>query len=484
MKTIKLGFCFFLIIILAKPVILMGQNKEMAITTSSKEALKLFLQGREKIENFQNKEAATFFDQAIRQDPDFAMAYLYAAQSGGINSFRPNLDKAISLSDKATAGEKKYILFFQAWVDGNGLKVFENLDPLLKDFLDDKRIQQIAGTYYFSINNFSKAMAYFTRATAIDKNYAPAYNMIGYCQSSLNNFAEAEKAFRQYISLIPLTPNGYDSYAELLLKMGKYDESIAQYKMALERDPAFSFSLVGMGNNYIFKGDYENARKYYQQFADKDTLADAKLQALNLKAISYLYQDETAKAISTLEEEINLAKKENVSQTIVLTMDNQGIILSETGKPDEGIKYVDAAADYLQHNKLPEGDQEALSIVTALIHAFSLIASNELDKASAELEKCGLKIESRKNPNESMFLSSCHALLEIKRGNNDKAMQYFATADQENPFNWFYTGVTYDKKGDKQNAHKYFEKVATCNVNSLNLALVRKRAQQELKKTD
>ena len=114
------------------------------------------------------------------------------------------------------------------------------------------------------LNDFQNALAHFTKAKEIDSNFAPVYNMIGYCQSALNNYPAAEEAFQTYIKLMPDRPNPYDSYAELLLKMGKYDESIAQYKKALEKDPTFTTSLAGIGNNYVFKGDYTAARKYFQ----------------------------------------------------------------------------------------------------------------------------------------------------------------------------------------------------------------------------
>jgi len=113
---------------------------------------------------------------------------------------------------------------------------------------------------------------------------------------------------------------------------------------------------------------------------------------------------------------------------------------------------------------------------------YYLTASNELDKASAESEKCKAKIESRKNPGEKMAMNSLFALFELKKGNYDKAIQYFSEADTQDPLNWYYTAIAYNKKGDKQNALKLFEKVSKWNVNSLNLALVRKRAMDELKK--
>src|SRR5664280_1414141 len=95
--------------------------------------------------------------------------------------------------------------------------------------------------------------------------------------------------------------------------MGKYDESIAQYKKAFEKDPVnFAASLTGIGDNYIFKGDYETARKYYQNYYDKVTKPVDKLTALFLKAISYVYEGKIENAIQGLDEYRLMADKGNL----------------------------------------------------------------------------------------------------------------------------------------------------------------------------
>src|SRR6185436_13154997 len=77
----------------------------------------------------------------------------------------------------------------------------------------------------------------------------------------LAQYPEAEQAFKKYIELIPNDPNPYDSYAELLMKMGRFDESIKQYEKALSIDPNFVASYVGIANDHIFMGHHEEARK-------------------------------------------------------------------------------------------------------------------------------------------------------------------------------------------------------------------------------
>ena len=481
MKTNKLNSTILWVICIALPFNLLAQVNEIPITTSSSEALKFFKDGRGKSEDFKMAEAASLFDKAIQKDPNFARAYLYRAQSGGGNTiYMQNLEKAISLADKVSEGEKLEIEYFKSSGEGNGEKQKELLMQLLKSFPSDKRVQGLAGIYYYSINDFQAALRYFNKSAEIDPKYASAFNMIGYCQSALNNYPESEKAFRTYISLSPNSPNGYDSYAELLLKTGKYDESIAQYKKALQYDPSFSSSLAGIGNNYIFKGDYEAARKNYQEYYDKSLLINGKFDALFLKAVSYIYEEKPEQAIATLEDYRDLAEKKNLTTNAIGSYINQGYILTETGNPAEGIKHFTKADELLGTSKLSEVTMENFNTYLKIWKFYALTANAEYDKAKIESENCRQKVELRKNPGEEMWLNGLYAFNELKKGDYDQAIQYYSKADQEDPMNWYYLGVAYSKKGDKQSASQWFDKVTKLNVNSLNLALVRKRASQEL----
>lgn len=474
MKTLKYGLLVLIVFIIV-PINLLAQIKEVPVMTSSKEALKFFLDGRDKFDNIEFMVAASLFDKAIQKDPNFAMAYLYRAQSGGgYNVFRQNLDKAVNLAGKVSEGEKLEIQYIQAYAEGNGQKQKECLDKLLASFPSDKRVQSGAGQYFYSINDFSNALKHFLKAIDLDKNFASAYNMIGYCQSALNNYQEAEKAFRTYIKLVPEKGNPYDSYAELLLKMGKYDESIAEYKMAVEKDPVnFAGSLKGVGDNYIFKGDYMSARKYYQDYYDKAPTPVAKLTALLSKAMSYIYESKIEDAIKVLDDYRLLAEKENLVTNEIMSYAYQGFVYTELGNPAEGMKLYDKAIDLLGKSKLPEADKENMITSSMEWHIYALVSNDELDKAAPELEKYRQKVESRKNPGEEMEMNSMYGFFEIRKGNYDKAIEHFPKANTESPWNWYYNAVAYNKKGDKQNALKLFDKITKCNVNSFDLALVK-----------
>ena len=482
MKTIKNYLSVFLSIFLIVPLNLAAQVKEVPVTTSSKDALKLFESGRDKFEEMQFHEASALFDQAIQKDPSFALAYVYRAQTGGgYNVVRQNVDKAVSLEDKVSPGEKLEIEFAQAMVNGDVDKQKEHIDQLLTAFPSDKRVQALAGTFAYSMNNFQGALEHLNKAIEIDSKYASVYNMIGYCQSALNNFPEAEKAFQTYIKMMPDQPNPYDSYAELLLKEGKYDESIAQYKKALEKDKTFTSSMAGIGNNYIFKQDFTSARNYYQQDYDNSPMVNGKLDALYLKAVSYVYEGKTAEASSTFDEYRSLAQANNLVPNEINSYAFQGFAVSEGGNPSEGMKDFEKAQAIFDKSTLPKATKERLETNLMLWHSYFLTANNELEKANSELEKCKTKIAGRNDPEEQMHLNSLLGFFDVKKGNYDEAIKYLSQADKQDPWNWYYTAMAYNKKGDKKDSEQLFNKISKCNVTSIDLAVVRKPAIDELK---
>lgn len=481
MKTQKAVFYLLFIVLFTLPPELQAQNKEVPITASSKEALNLFVQGRDRLENSDFRTAQHFFQQAVEKDPSFAMGYLYLAQtSSGFDNFIKNLDKAVSLTSKISAGEKNQILYMKANSDGDGVKQKEYLGLLLKEYPSDKRIQLLAGFREYGNNNYAEALKYMKKASELDPNFAPAYNMIGYCQSGLNNYPEAEKAFQKYISLSENNANAYDSYAELLLTMGKYDESIAQYKKALEINPEFFSSMVGIGNNYVFKGDFNTARKYYGEYFDKATLVSDKLTALFWEAVAYVHEGNSGKAISVLDESSNLAEKENQKSRVINLATTQALIYSETGNPAKGMECYHKADNLIRESKFPESVNESFMTNSMLWNLYALIANNKLDEASAAVPKCRQKVESRKDPSEERYFNSLLGLLELKKGDYDKAISYFSKSNPESPSVQYYTGLAYQKLGDKQKASKMFEKIVKSNANGMSLALFRQKATHEL----
>lgn len=460
----------------------MSQQKEMPVTTSSKEALKLFLNGEERFNNSDQIEAKKLLGKAIELDGNFALAYLYMAFTGGADTYKINMDKAVSLSDKVSAGEKLKIQYYKAFGENNDAKEKECANQLLQMYPEDKKVQLDVGFYYFNKRDFTNALTYFNKAIELDKNFAVVYNLIGYCYSGLNQNEEAEKAFKTYINLKPDYANPRDSYGELLLKMGKIDESIVQYKKAIELNPDFIGSIMGLGNCYVFKSDFETARKYYQEAYAKASNVYGKFQALYWIAVSYIHEGNMDKAFKTYDDYRTLAEKENMIHHIIDSYSKQGWIKSEIGQSDEGFDICKKAMALTKDSRLTPEQKENYMFNCILWRLSYDLSKNDFDKATSKLDSCKQKLANNHDPGMEYWMNGLLGQWEFRLGNYDKALEWFFKSDMDNPENWFQIASTYMKKGDKSNAKKYYEKITSSTTNRIELAFVMKKATDELKK--
>lgn len=476
MKTLYIGFCILMIVLLAIPVDSLAQNKEIPVTTSSAQAQELFMKGREKYRSFENKEAAALFDQALQADPSFALAHLYKAKtSRETGDMMKSLEQAVSLADKVSEGEKYEILAEKAAMEGDIQKHKEYLDLLLKEFPSDISVRMQMGNYYYRVNDFDKALEQFTQATTLDPQFVMAWNMIGYTHSALNKTMEAEKAFQKSIELQPNNPNGYDSYAELLLKMGQYDQSIDQYEKALKLNPTYSYSLAGLGNNYIFKGNFDKARKYYRSYFENPMNPGDKYNALNLEAASYIHEGQVEKALTVFDKYRSLAEKSKDPLHVIWAYGSQGLILTESGNPTEGRKKYEKAIELAQKSDFPEKNHANFTTQTDIWQIYTLCTNGEIEKAEEDAKSCLQKVENLKDPGMEMFLQAILGMIDVRKENLDEAIQHFSRADQQDPMIWYYNALAYSKKGDAQKATEMLDKISKSNVNSLTLALMKNK---------
>src|SRR5262249_49264793 len=243
---------------------------KIPITTSSEEARKEFLQGRDLNEKLLIQDSIAHYDKAIQLDPNFAWAELNrAGVSPTGKEFFDHLKKAVSLADKASNGEKLLILGTEAGANGNAAKQKEYFEQLVAAYPNDERANFALGGYYFGQQDFPQAITYYKKATELEPKFSSAFNLLGYAYRQNGDYANSENAFKKYIELIPNDPNPYDSYGELLLKEGKFDDSITQYRKALSIDSNFINAHQGIGMAMLYKGDAAGAAAEINHITEK-----------------------------------------------------------------------------------------------------------------------------------------------------------------------------------------------------------------------
>src|SRR5262249_48551522 len=151
--------------------------------------------------------------------------------------------------------------------------------------------------------DYSAAVAQYEKVIKIAPDFAPVYNELGYSYKALEDFTKAEVAFKKYIQLIPDDPNPYDSYAELLLRAGRFDESIVNYRKALAIDPTFFNSRLGIATDLDLQGKTKEARSELDTMLQTAKDDGQRRDGLFSKAVSYVHEGDFASAQGELEKQ-------------------------------------------------------------------------------------------------------------------------------------------------------------------------------------
>jgi len=458
------------------------ENGKIPITTTSEKAREHYLQGRELWEKLRFQESIQFFEKAIAEDPDFAMAYFnlsFVAPSA--KAFWENLDKAKALVDKVSEGERLWILGLEAGAHAYAMKQRELYKKLVESYPQDERAHNLLGNHYFGQEDYELAIGEYQKATQINPDFSQPYNQLGYAHRFMENFAEAEEAFKKYIELIPDDPNPYDSYAELLMKMGRYDESIETYQKALEVKSNFVPSHIGIATNSNFKGNHQEARQQLQELYDMARNDGERRTAHFAISVSYVDEGNWDAALEERDKAYALAEKINDAAAMGGDLIVMGNILLEAGRIDEAQAKYEKSVEVAEASNLSEQVKDNFRRGYLFNAARAALKKGDLETAKAKAEEYRQQVEAIRNPFQVKLSHQVAGMIALEEKEYDKALEELQQASLQNPYNWFRMALAFQGKGDMNKAKELCEKAAKWNaLNSLNYAFMRHRAEQML----
>ncbi|HEX5889959.1 MAG TPA: tetratricopeptide repeat protein [Pyrinomonadaceae bacterium] len=459
-----------------------ANNGKIAITTSSDEARKEFLAGRDLAERLRITDSIAHFDKAISLDPNFALAELNRANaSPTAKEFFDHLNKAVTLSSKASDGERMLIEAAQAGANANPTKQKEILERLVAAYPNDERAHFNLGGYYFGQQEFVQAIGHYKKATELAPNYSTAFNILGYAYRQNQAYSDAENAFKKYIELIPNDPNPYDSYAELLLKMGRFDEAIVQYNKALAIDPNFINSHFGIAAALAYAGKASEAQSELQKITTKARSDGERRTALFGQMVVAVDSGKLDQALAEVEKQYALGQKSNDMPAMAGDLLLKGNILLEMGKPDDARKAYEQALKTTTDSNVPQENKDNAALFAHYNLARVAIAKKDLATAKTETETFRKGAEARKNANQQKQAHELAGRIALEEKNYDTAISELAQANQQNPDVLYLLGLSYKGKGDAANAKDSLTKAAKFNsLPNLNYALVRTKAEKAL----
>jgi TolB-like protein len=230
-------------------VTLLGSDAAQRSTPRNVEAHNAYLQGhfhfqRRNLEDY--RKAVGYFDEAIRLDPDYALAYAERSEAwtfiGDLTGQRePAWSKARSDAEKAVA-----------------------IAPALAE------ARAALGWIRFFIDwKFAEGLSELKRAKELSPSNPTANDLLARVIVYLGRLDEAERQARQAVELDPLSVIAQGNLARVLLLAGKLDESDAAARKAAELQPTSASSHRWQVVAAVLRGDGDTALREAQLEPDQ-----------------------------------------------------------------------------------------------------------------------------------------------------------------------------------------------------------------------
>ena len=172
-----------------------------SITTSSLEALKIFVLGREQTVNGKQLEAIPFYKKALEIDPDFALAYTELAvvyrNTEQWKAAAEMTAKAYELRDTVSETERlRIIYYYHNFISGEMDKATDTLE-LWRNTYPNFVVSYVSlSDSYERLGQSEKAITFARQGLKLDPNYATIYMNLVESLVSVGRFDEAKETTR------------------------------------------------------------------------------------------------------------------------------------------------------------------------------------------------------------------------------------------------------------------------------------------------
>lgn len=348
-KMIKrLLLLIFVILVVVSGVYALRDQKK--VTTSSDKAYKAYLNGVELMHKLYYKEAIAEFENAVKLDSNFAMAYsrlalLNAQYLGNKKEGIRLIDKAVSLFPKIREKERLLISINDETIKGDWPKVMSLQASFISKFPDCLESHEFLANQYQESRNYEKAIEEFEKILKIDPNYAFAYNMMAYLNYYLRNYDLAIDNVKKYVMIASDQANPHDSYGELLMNIGKYDEAIDQFNQANKIKPDLYFVLMHLASAYYQTGRIRDALGYIERARD-NAVSQANIDNCDMNIVGIYWEyGEFDKALAWNQKILD-RNPDNIR-----ALNNRGAILAMKGNIQEATTDLKRIDELIQKNK-------------------------------------------------------------------------------------------------------------------------------------
>jgi len=443
------------------------------ITTHSPEAYKYYIEGRKYFIKGEERQSIALLEKAIEIDPEFAMAYRSMAMGynnlGFLSERKKYMQKALESTDRISDRERYRIQGdFHFSSEKTYDKAIESYNKLLELYPEDSIGNHNLGLLYYYLEEWDKAIERSEVCRKIKATFTPSYGQLADSYRAKGLYEKAAEVLEFYLDNVSDDAPIHQELAHDYLNQGKYDLVLAEIDKAFTLDPTHFFNFYFRALVSYYKEDFAKAEEEYMKLLEQ---AEPRSQyfAGNGLAFLYLLQGRFEKSKDILKPGIELVKRFGIKWAESEWHSSLAYFHLKSGNPEEALKESDEA-----WKSALEAEQPFLQRRALFLKGYSYLEMKSLDKAQKVADELREFIEKGMHRKAIRYHRSLMGMIELKRENFSKAVEYFKEALALLPFQHSLSSprsrdyhalfieplaLAYYKAGDFEKAREEYERI-------------------------
>jgi serine/threonine protein kinase/Flp pilus assembly protein TadD len=397
------------------------------ITTSSPEALRYYTEGVQYGRLAEYSQAIVSYEEALRLDPEFAMAY--EGMAGAYNNLgyfteaREYFEKAFEFSDRVSERELYFIQgeYYRTTETTFG-KAIEALNNLLKLYPEDGDGNNRLGLIYKTIEEWDKAIERYE--VCVQNKYDRFFYYVNLAEVYMAKgmYERAGEILELFLDQFPDVAWIHGDYAINYLCQRQYEFAHIEADKALDLDPTHYHALWIKGHIFLAQGNFTAAEVEYLKLLRLEE-ESARLYGRDSLCSLYLSQGRLDDALVQATQGLQLAEQVNDNPWKMWLSCRLAYLYMKAGDYQEALRICNAA---LQADV--EGVRLDLQRRVMYFKGLVEVAMNAPADARRTADELRRQIERGLNRKEIRFYYHLTGMIELASNNFNQAIDFFSEA--------------------------------------------------------
>jgi serine/threonine-protein kinase len=227
------------------------------------------------------KEGIRYFEQAIAEDPSYALAYsgladCYALELDykgapvfeGMERAKAEAKKAIALDETLAEAHTSlgWVTFIYDWDWSGAEREFRRAIELNPSYATAR---QWYSWFLAAMGRFEEALEHGRRAIDLDPASVSIRRSMGWLQYYARQYEAALDNLRRAIAMNPTAEETHRLLGLVYLQQGAFDDATASFKEALTNSEYDALAYAGLGHVAVRRGRLQEARAFLDELQDR-----------------------------------------------------------------------------------------------------------------------------------------------------------------------------------------------------------------------